>query len=105
MNLNRLYDKLENDNHHGPCAMLAAIAARDSAAIRRLAEIVREHMRLGHMPFEMIQERYALVKDYYGLLPKQTIATVAANDERLGALLGAIKATDYDEIIRLGLES
>lgn len=104
MTLNQLYDTLEDDNHHGPCAIVAAIAGRDAPAIRRLAEIVQTHMRVGHMPYELTQERYGLVKEYYKLLSNQTVAGVAAENERLGALLEAIKTTDYDEIIRLGLE-
>ena len=105
MRLNKLYDVLEDENHHGPCAIVAAIAGRDAPAVRRLVEIVQEHTRVGHMTSELCQERYALAKDYYKLLANGgTVASVAAENEHFGRLLSAIEGQDYDEIIRIGLE-
>ena len=57
MTLSELFDQLEDNNDHGLCAMLAAVANRDYKGVIRIGEIVKEHDKLGHMPYELCQER------------------------------------------------
>jgi hypothetical protein len=105
MTLNDLYDRLEDQNFHGPCAMVAAIAGNDAFVVRKLAKIMQTHDRLGHMPYELTQERYGLVKDFYKLLPEAgTVESVTAQNEYFGRLLAAIVAEDYPKIISIGMD-
>lgn len=60
-----LYDALEDWNHHGLTALLSAIIAKDYAAVVRLGEIIAEHERIGHMPYELCQERYQISNPLY----------------------------------------
>jgi len=57
MTLNKLFDQLEDNNDHGLCAMLAAVANRDYEGTIRVGEIIKEHLKLGHMPYKLCQER------------------------------------------------
>ena len=61
MTLDKLFDRLEDNNDHGLCAMLAAVANRDYEAVIRIGEIVKEHDKLGHMPYKLGQERTKLM--------------------------------------------
>jgi hypothetical protein len=60
-----LYDALEDWNHHTLTALLSAIIAKDYAAVKRLGEIIDHHMTVGHMPYELSQERYAISNPLY----------------------------------------
>lgn len=65
MTLKELYRLLEDDNQHDLCAILVAVAVRDVEAVIRLAEIAKEHRRIGMMPHELGEERYKISQPLY----------------------------------------
>lgn len=65
MTLEELFDKLEDDNDHGLCAMLCAVACRDYKAVIRLGEIIKTHLAQGSMPYDLIKERCEIMTPLY----------------------------------------
>ena len=57
MTVKELFDRLEDDNQHGLCAMLAAVAAEDYRAVMRVADIIRVHFSVGSIPHDLFVER------------------------------------------------
>jgi len=57
MTVKELFDRLEDENQHGLCAMLAAVAAEDYSAVLRVAEIIETHLSLGSIPHKLFVER------------------------------------------------
>ena len=103
MNLNTLYDELEDQNQHNLAAMVAACAGRDAFVISKLCTIAETHLRKGHLPYELGTQRYELVKGFYPLLPQAgTIAEVAAENDFLGKVLAACRNRDIKAAIGVG---
>jgi hypothetical protein len=57
MTLDQLFDRLEDNNDHGLCAMLATVANRDYEGTVRIGEIIKIHLAQGSMPYDLCQER------------------------------------------------
>jgi hypothetical protein len=67
MTLKQLYEALEDDNEHGLCAVLVAVAAGEHDAAIRCAEILKIHRTTG-LTGELSQERYSLSQPCYDRL-------------------------------------
>jgi len=76
MELRQLYEALEDENHHNLTALLVCVARRDYEGIVRLGEIIKQHQALGHMPYELTQERYRISQPHYEALANEGVFTL-----------------------------
>ena len=71
LTVRELHDRLEDDNWHTVNALLLAIVVQDMDAVVRMCEIVLEHEKLGHMPYELCQERHKLTGPFWKRLVEE----------------------------------
>jgi hypothetical protein len=57
MTVKELFEKLEDDNQHGLCALLTTIAAEDYRALLRVTDIIRVHFSVGSISHDLFVER------------------------------------------------